>query len=74
MELPIVSVALLAAVAAGVVAEIELPAPLISAIRTRAVGREAAEERNITWLHFQQHPGRQVDLLFRELVVFSVAR
>src|SRR5262249_20745164 len=47
VELPVVGLALLAAVAACIVAEVQLPPPTIAAVRGRAVRREAAKDGHV---------------------------
>ena len=66
-------VSLVAAVAAGVVAQIELPPPLRRPVRRRAMRREAAEDGDVARLEIEHHAGR-VHRVVRQLMVLAVLR
>src|SRR5262245_53253802 len=73
MELAVVGVALLTAVAAGVVAEIKLPPPAVAEIGRRAVRREAAKHSDVTGGQIEHDAPRGVDRLGRQMVIVAIA-
>jgi hypothetical protein len=74
VKLAIVGLALLAAVAARVVAEVKLPPPAVAGVGGRTMRRETAEDRDVAGRKVERYAARFVDRRKRQRVVIAVAR
>src|SRR5262245_56540594 len=74
VEFAVVPVALFAAVARGVVAQVQDAPPAVGPVRSRAVGCIRAEDRDVAGSQIEEHSGGSIDGIVGKLVIHQIGR